>query len=774
MNHFYYRLILAFLAVFPACGVFSQIITVDTSANWQQSISSILGGNCVEISDVQFSNNPASAAYFSQGEVIGLTEGIVLSSGSLGPFVSVVDTFLTTTFSTIGGEGDTLLEQYAIQELGYTGNATSYDASRLQFNFLSPVDQEVTIRFVFASEEYPEFAPPNNAFFNDIFAFFVKDEDALEYQNIAVVPGTTLPVTISNINAVTNESFYVDAMELPFAFGGFTTPITATFTAQAGVMYNLIIAISDIGDSAFDSAVFLELAQTGSQNVHGKAYFNEDPLVAADVNLYGFNIEPGAFEVVNTDVTDPNGVYSIEDIQQGTYIVHVVPNNDVYPDALPVYYPGVVLWQEAVGIGVSCDSIDVDGPGMIFNTGPGEISGTIGQDPEGGRLRSEDLIPYEGVNIFLQDSASGEWRGFQVSDVLGEYTFSSLGLGTYYVYPDVAGIPILEPRKVVIDELSPTAEGINFQMNEDGVLDVDGFAFEPILNVGENVEWTNTFSQLFYLGNNYKLRLGGDSLINDTLYTLVLADGILDAQDTYNQDEAEIVGGFRQQETRLFLRFMRDETAINPEFLNKDILYFDSNWEVNDTLYYPHFNNLNMGIIESRDTININGIPHTRWSFSYELNLESYIEEFIMGIGNSKGLFNLLAPDLNDLVSGATPLNICYTDNSQNTFFAQEIYNEFTFGELDICFLMTGGLNDQETSFIELYPNPGKDEFRIRREQAGEATLIIRDISGKEHLNTSIFNDIEVISTQFLSSGLYIIEVISDSENLGFTRWVKQ
>ena len=181
-----------------------------------------------------------------------------------------------------------------------------------------------------------------------------------------------------------------------------------------------------------------------------------------------------------------------------------------------------------------------------------------------------------------------------------------------------------------------------------------------------------------------------------------------------------------------------------------------------------------MGIIESRDTIIINGIPHTRWSFSYELNLESYIEEFIMGIGNSKGLFNLLAPDLSDLVSGATPLNICYTDNSQNTFFAQEIYNEFTFGELDICFLMTGGLNDQETSFIELYPNPGKDEFRIRREQAGESTLIIRDISGKEHLNTSIFNDIEVISTQFLSSGLYIIEVISDSENLGFTRWVKQ
>ena len=176
MNHSYIPQRLFIFLTLISGSLFSQDISVDTSSNWQQSISSILGGNCVEISNVQFSNNPASAAYFSNGEIIGLTEGIVLSSGSLGPFISSADTLLATSFSPVDG-GDTLLEQYALQELGYTGNATSYDASRLQFNFVSPVDQVVTIRFVFASEEYPEYAPPNNSFFNDIFAFFVKEAD---------------------------------------------------------------------------------------------------------------------------------------------------------------------------------------------------------------------------------------------------------------------------------------------------------------------------------------------------------------------------------------------------------------------------------------------------------------------------------------------------------------------------------------------------------------------------------------------------------------------
>ncbi|MEX1189050.1 MAG: choice-of-anchor L domain-containing protein [Bacteroidia bacterium] len=774
MNHSYLRHYLFIFLLFSSTGAFSQAITVDTSANWQQSISSILGGNCVQISNVQFTNNPGSAAYFSQGDEIGLAEGIVLSSGSLGPFLSVADTFLNESFSPT--EGDSLLEQYALQELGYTGNATSYDASRLQFNFISPVDQEVTIRFVFASEEYPEFAPPNNSFFNDIFAFFVKEADSIDYENIAVVPGTNLPVTIGNINAITNSEFYLESLTtgIPFAFDGYTTPLTATFTAQAGVMYHMIIAISDIGDSAFDTAVFLELAQTGSQSVHGKAYFNEEPLVAADVNLYGFNTEPGAFDAVGLDVTDPDGKYSIEDVEQGLYIVHVVPNIGAYPDALPVYFPGVVLWEDAVGVGVACDSLDVDGPGMIFITGPGEISGTIGQDPFGGKLRSDDLIPYEGVNVFLQDSASLEWRGFDVTDVLGEYTFNNLGYGTYYVYPDVAGIPILEARKVVINELSPSAEGINFQMNEDGVLDIAGNQQIALIDTGSNVEWTVSASLHYFdiSGYNMKLRLGADTLINDTLYTSIWADGIMNQFDVYNEDEAIIIGGFRQLGSKLYLRMMNPNSPID----NRDILYFDSNLQVGDTLHYPTFLEWSFtedakSVIISRDTFELNGINRIRWELESLNDFSFENEMFISGIGNSKGLFNLGA------IEGLhSPwfANLCYTDANGNSNFAQDIYSVYENYNLDVCFLITGSIDENESSHFDLYPNPGQSGFTIKQEKFEKAEIFVRDLSGREHLRTQLLQDNQSFQLDFLDAGVYLIELRTSSGTSTFVRWIKQ
>ncbi|MCB0820868.1 MAG: choice-of-anchor L domain-containing protein, partial [Bacteroidetes bacterium] len=300
------KIILSILAIAPSFQGFAQTIEIDTSSNWQQWISGILGGNCVEISNVQFSNHPGSAARFTNAGDIGLNQGIVLSSGQISPIIDTSATyFLNGMFN--DSEGDSLLEVYAVQEIGYTGNATSLDATRIEFDFVAPSDQTVNIRFVFASEEYPEFAPPNNSFFNDIFAFFVSAEGSGTYENIATVPGTNLPVTIGNINAITNAEYYIENTGDHFAFDAFTTPISATFQAIGGTTYHMIIAISDIGDFNFDSAVFLELNNNGSQSIHGTAYAGMEPLSAGQVDLFGFNTEPGAFDVLNSVSTDAAG-----------------------------------------------------------------------------------------------------------------------------------------------------------------------------------------------------------------------------------------------------------------------------------------------------------------------------------------------------------------------------------------------------------------------------------------------------------------------------------
>lgn len=756
-----------------AFSLSAQPIQVDTSSNWQQWISGILGGNCVQISNVQFTNQSGSAARFTGGTAIGLSQGIVLSSGRIGPELTAVpDFFMNGSF--MNSYQDSLLEQYAIQEIGYTGSPTSYDATRIEFDFTAPSDQEINIRFVFASEEYPEFAPPNNSFFNDIFGFFISPQGGSSYQNIALVPGTNLPVTIGNINAVTNPQFYVESPGIQFAFDGYTVPISATFSATAGVSYHMIISISDIGDSVFDSAVFLELNNNSSQSIHGTAYVNTTPLENSPVKLYGFNTDPGAFDSLAVALTDASGDYSFTNVEQGLYLIQVVPDAVVYPQAIPIYYPGVVLWEDATAVGISCDSLELDGPGMIFNTGPGQITGIIGQDPFGGRLRSDDLIPYEGVNIFLRDSASGEWRGYDVSDTWGTYHFNNLGLGTYYIYPDVAGIPISEPRKVVISAGNPTFNGIDFQMNASGVLNIDNTNELVLIEKGDNVQWQVNYSSYFSLGYNHVFKTGNDTLINDTLYTLIKADGLNDSLDTYNENEAVVVGAFRQYQSKLYLRLLTESFGFAES--NTDLLYFDADLQVGDTLNalfsYLWDEESNKLVVVSIDTLMIGGVNRIVWT-TEPIYYQYPQEVFTSGIGNSSGLFNL---GYQVFLDGPRSINTCYTDkNGQNLKFHELFGPAYQNWVFDNCYQGNfGGTETILNNYLRVFPNPGNDFLRLETNLTLSGNVNIYDISGRLVTSQPISNSNNIVNTAQLESGVYILTFIDQAGNHSTGKWIKE
>ena len=96
----------------------------------------------------------------------------------------------------------------------------------------------INFNYVFGSEEYPEFV---NAGFNDAFGFFLSGPNPTGGmyvdQNLAIVPGTAnTPVSIFNVNNVSNSAYYVDngdGFTAPqnsdptvIQFDGFTTPLT--------------------------------------------------------------------------------------------------------------------------------------------------------------------------------------------------------------------------------------------------------------------------------------------------------------------------------------------------------------------------------------------------------------------------------------------------------------------------------------------------------------------------------------------------------------------
>lgn len=220
------------------------VVDLDTGGLTAQDLAQSLVGAGVTISNVTFTGHLQAAGAFTDGftDDLGVDAGVILSSGRVLDAPGPNDTdFESTSFGTAGDPDlDTL-----------TGNVTE-DAAVLEFDFL-PTEDTISFSYVFASEEYPEFAPPNGSTFNDVFGFFLNGT------NIALLPGTSDFVSINNVNAVTNSSFYKDNSTAAFGtqYDGFTTTFSAVASVTPGVVAHIKLAVSDVGDSIADSTVFL-------------------------------------------------------------------------------------------------------------------------------------------------------------------------------------------------------------------------------------------------------------------------------------------------------------------------------------------------------------------------------------------------------------------------------------------------------------------------------------------------------------------------------------
>ncbi|MEO1436187.1 MAG: choice-of-anchor L domain-containing protein, partial [Bacteroidota bacterium] len=179
----------------------------------------------------------------------GMQSGIVLTSGqstsAQGP-------------NSAGGTG-TNLGNPGDPDLDALSNAATNDACILEFDVFAVTDM-LQFNYVFGSDEYPEFV---NSGFNDVFGFFISGPGIVGDQNIALIPGTSTPVAINNVNDQLNTAFYVDNQGSScngqsIEYDGHTTVLTAMASVQPCQTYRLKLAVADAGDFIFDSGVFIE------------------------------------------------------------------------------------------------------------------------------------------------------------------------------------------------------------------------------------------------------------------------------------------------------------------------------------------------------------------------------------------------------------------------------------------------------------------------------------------------------------------------------------
>jgi len=230
-----------------------------------------IGGGCFDVSGVTHTGSALARGTFSSGMTsVGLNTGVILASGNVA--VATGPNNNTGAGGPVGGGSD--------PDLVAIANTNINDASVLEFNF-QPTQAQITFRYVFASEEYCDYVGS----FNDAFGFFLSGPGiAGPYSNnsvnIAVLPGSGVPVTINNVNHVTNSAYYVGNIPVgdgqlsdpqcaghptsgPPAtddcqFDGWTVILTAVANVIPCETYHIKLAIGDAGDTAFDSAVFLE------------------------------------------------------------------------------------------------------------------------------------------------------------------------------------------------------------------------------------------------------------------------------------------------------------------------------------------------------------------------------------------------------------------------------------------------------------------------------------------------------------------------------------
>ena len=241
----------------------AQNISVDESYSPQDLVEDILiNSTCanvfnVSVSGGNFASGEKSYGYFDgTGTTFPFQNGIILSTGKInnapGPNI-----YLSDDGGGIGWNGDSDLNDAL-------GLSNTFNATILEFDFI-PLGNKISFDYIFSSEQYLTNPSSNQCNYTDGFAFLLKRNGETNYQNLAVVPGTNIPVKVNTVRGSgticppANQAYF-DAFNdtnHPTNFNGQTKILKAESDVIPGETYHIKLVIADEGNYRFDSAIFL-------------------------------------------------------------------------------------------------------------------------------------------------------------------------------------------------------------------------------------------------------------------------------------------------------------------------------------------------------------------------------------------------------------------------------------------------------------------------------------------------------------------------------------
>src|SRR5690554_1629837 len=214
---------------------------------------------------------PNGIGYFENtNPLFPMERGIILATGNVNSAPGPI------SGSQWGGSwpGDDDLEDYMNEVVAPSGYN---DATYIEFDFQASSDA-VSFNFIFGSNEYGGF----QCNWSDAFAFFLTNTETGAVTNMALVPGTDLPISVTTIrdclyyngstcsdgNACSmNEEYFDTFYGTPNGQPGGNSPVnllghSVLMTASSndvepGVIYRMKLVIANRKDNSYDSAVHL-------------------------------------------------------------------------------------------------------------------------------------------------------------------------------------------------------------------------------------------------------------------------------------------------------------------------------------------------------------------------------------------------------------------------------------------------------------------------------------------------------------------------------------
>ena len=302
-------------------------ITVDTGFNATQLAQKLVGGGLTVFNAKLVAVSNQCGVFKATPNALPLDSGVVLTNGKVKGDKGI-SWFLGTggCDNILGTLGDSSLNAL----FGFT---STHDACVLEFDFI-PVGDSLNFRYLFSSAEYSccVCSP-----FNDAFAFIISGPGFNTATNIALVPGTNIPVSVNSINSGVAGPYSgaistCTAMGLGSPFTTYFTPHvlhqflnhyarTKVLVARAKVqpcqVYHIKLVIADVMDGRLDSGVFLEAGSFNSPK--SVSIYTDSTYTVADTAVLVERCKPqGKIKIVRSAANNITQPFSVALSYSGT------------------------------------------------------------------------------------------------------------------------------------------------------------------------------------------------------------------------------------------------------------------------------------------------------------------------------------------------------------------------------------------------------------------------------------------------------------------------